>query len=72
MWRVIQAEGRKLSLRWSFRNKLAKKLIARQGRLQRDMNWVKVLRDGENVHSGKARDGPSHVGKSAKGHRKRG
>jgi len=38
-----------------------------QGRLQRDVNRVKVLREGERVHLIKARDGPSHDGKSAKG-----
>jgi len=31
------------------------------------VNRVKVLREEERVHSGKARDGPSHDGKSAKG-----
>jgi len=38
-----------------------------QGRLQWDGNRVKVLREGEMMHLGKARDGPSHGGKSAKG-----
>ena len=38
-----------------------------QGRLQRDMNWVKVLQEGERMHSGKARDGLSYGGKLAKG-----
>ena len=28
MWRVIQAERRKLNLRWSFKNKLGRELIA--------------------------------------------
>ena len=35
--------------------------------LQRDVDRVKVLREGEMVYSGKARDDPSHGGKSAKG-----
>ena len=43
-----------------------------QGRLQRDVNRVKVLREGERVHSGKARDSPGHDGKSAKGLGERG
>ena len=30
------------------------------------MNQVKVLREGERMDSGKAEDGPSHDGKSAK------
>ena len=29
MWRVIQAEGRKLSSRWSFKDKLEREFIAR-------------------------------------------
>jgi len=29
VWRVIQAERKKLSLRWSFRDKLGRELIAR-------------------------------------------
>ena len=37
-----------------------------QGRLQQEMNRVKVLREGERMHSGKARDGSSHDDKSAK------
>jgi len=28
-----------------------------------DMKWIKVLQEGERVHSNKARDGPSHDGK---------
>ena len=43
-----------------------------QGRLQRDVNWVKVLREGERVHLGNSRDGQSHGGKSAKGPGERG
>ena len=39
-----------------------------QGRLQRDVNWVKVLRKGERVHSGQARDGPSYGDDTTKGH----
>ena len=31
------------------------------------MNRVKVLREGEMVHSSKAREGPSHDGEIAKG-----
>jgi len=38
-----------------------------QRRLQRDVHQVKVLKEGERVHLGKARDVPSHGGKSAKG-----
>jgi len=38
-----------------------------QGRLQRDVNRVKVLREEERVHSGEARDGSSYGGKSGKG-----
>jgi len=38
-----------------------------QGRLQRDVNWVKVSQEGERMHSGKARKGPSYGSKSAKG-----
>ena len=38
-----------------------------KGRLQRDVNQVKVLWEGERAHSGKALDGPNHSGKSAKG-----
>jgi len=36
------------------------------------VNRIKVLQKGEKVHSGEARDGPSHGGKSAKGPRDRG
>ena len=43
-----------------------------QGRLQPDVNRVKVLQEGERAHSGKARDGPSHGGKSAKAPEERG
>ena len=43
-----------------------------QGRLQRDVNRIKVLREGEMVHLGKPRDGLSHGGKSAKGRGERG
>ena len=43
-----------------------------QGRLQRDVNRVKVLREGEIVHLGKARHGPSHGSKSAKSPGERG
>jgi len=43
-----------------------------QGRAQRDMTWVKVLLEGEIVHSDKARDDLSHGGKSVKGPGERG
>ena len=36
-----------------------------KGKLQRDMNRVKVLKEGEMMHLGKARDGSSHGGKLA-------
>ena len=36
------------------------------------MNRVKVLRERERVHSGKALDGPSHGSKSTKGSGERG
>ena len=29
MWRVIQAKGRKLNSRWSFKDKLGRELIAK-------------------------------------------
>ena len=38
-----------------------------QGRLQRDVNRVKVLWERERVHLGKSLDDPSHGDKSAKG-----
>jgi len=41
-------------------------------KLQRDVNRVKVLKEGVMVHLGKARDGSSHGGKSAKGPSERG
>jgi len=37
-----------------------------------DMDQVKVLQEGERVHSVKARDGPSHGNKSVKGSGERG
>ena len=43
-----------------------------QGKLQRDVNQVKMLQEEERVYSSKARDGASHDGKSAKGFRERG
>jgi len=43
-----------------------------EGKLQRDVNQVKVLREGERVHLDKARDGASRGGKSAKGPGERG
>ena len=58
MWRVIQAEGRELSSRWSFK---------------KNCNESKSCKTTtKRVHSGKARDGPSHGGKSAKGPGERG
>ena len=42
-----------------------------QGRLQWDVNRVRVLREEERVHSGKAGDGPSHGDKLAKSPGKR-
>ena len=46
--------------------------IELQGRLQREMNRVKVLWEGERVHSSKARDGPSYVSKITNGPGERG
>jgi len=40
-----------------------------QRRLQRNVNRIKVLQEGERVHSSKAREGPSHGDKSARGAR---
>jgi len=49
--RVIQVERRKLSSRWSFKIRSEVEL---QGRLQQDVNRVKVLREGKIMYSGKA------------------
>ena len=52
----MQAEGRKLSLRWSFIDKLGRELIARWSFKEDcdwDMNRVKVLQKKERVHSSK-------------------
>jgi len=43
-----------------------------QERLQRDVNRVKMLQEGEMVRSSKAKDGPRYGGKSAKGPGERG
>jgi len=43
-----------------------------QRRLQNDMNRVKMLREGEMVHSGKAQDDLSHGGSFTKVPRERG
>ena len=43
-----------------------------EGRLQWDMNRVKVLQEGEMVYSSEAQDGPRHGDKLAKGFRERG
>ena len=43
-----------------------------QGRAQQDMTQVKVLLEGEIVHSDKARDDLSYGSKSAKGPGERG
>ena len=43
-----------------------------QERLRRDVNRVKVLQEGERVHSDEACDNLSHGGKSAKGLEERG
>jgi len=42
-----------------------------QRRPRRDVNRVKVLQEGERMHSSETRNGPSHGGKSAKGLRER-
>jgi len=38
-----------------------------QGKLRRDMNRVKMLQEGERVHSNEARNGLRHDGESTKG-----
>ena len=46
VWMVIQAEGRKLNSRWSFKDKLRREYhreVELQERLQWDVNRVKVL-----------------------------
>jgi len=72
VWRDIQAEGRKLSSKWSFNDKLERELIARWS-FKEDCagTWVKVLQEKEKVHSSKAKDGPKHSGETAKSPRER-
>jgi len=70
VWRVIQAKEKTLSLRWSFKDNLERELITGWSfkvNLQRDVNRIKVLQEGERVHSDEVRDGPSHDSTSDKG-----
>ena len=71
MWRVIQTEGKKPSLRRSFKDKLGREFIrggaSRKTTTRRDPG--QSIAGRRNGAFGEARDGPSHGNKPAKGPR---